>query len=153
MTGLLSQSGGATVGRIADLAAVEVGAVLCLRACATEEPDRDWVSRDISGLFGAEEGQTAFDCVRQICGLCAQHGRRPLMCHGMGCACLGADEACLARLVAAASGADREDAMLIAVLMVRADIAPYLVMLAESMGLAIRRLAHLSERSPTTPLH
>ena len=63
------------------------------------------------------------------------------MRHGTDCPCLGADEACFARVVADASEGAREDAMLVAALMVRPDMAPAAVHLAEALGLALKRLA------------
>ena len=52
------------------------------------------------------------------------------------CPCAGADECVFARFVALAAEGAREDAVLMAALMVRADIALGLATLAESIGLA-----------------
>ena len=81
------------------------------------------------------------------------------MRHHPKCPCLGADEACFANLVAEAVWGVREDAMLFAMLIVRADCAPGLVALAEQFGLALSVLnrgvaSHLSEGMPmNTTLH
>ncbi|WP_417244908.1 hypothetical protein [Celeribacter sp.] len=66
-----------------------------------------------------------------------RHGRRQLVSHGMSCDCLGADEAVLAQFVRLAARGKREDACLMAMLIVRADVAPLAVSLAEQLGLLI----------------
>lgn len=92
----------------------------------------------VEGRSALPEGHST-ELLRQICGLCASYGRRPLMRHGLGCACLGADEACFAHMVAAAATGAREDALMLAALIVRPDLAPALVALSEQLGLALNR--------------
>ena len=53
----------------------------------------------------------------------AGHARRPLLGHAPDCPCAGADECVFARFVALAAEGAREDAVLMAALMVRADLA------------------------------
>ncbi|AAV94095.1 hypothetical protein KQ247_12625 [Ruegeria pomeroyi] len=120
--------GGAAVGHLADLPTLEASAVHCLRL---------W-SDATEGRAALPEGRSA-ELLKQICGLCASYGRRPLMRHGLGCACLGADEACFAHMVAAAATGAREDALMLAALIVRPDLAPALVALSEQLGLALHR--------------
>ena len=85
----------------------------------------------------------------EFLGLVATTARRPVLTHSTGCGCVGADEAVLAHLVATAATGDREDAMLIAVLLVRADAAPLVVSLAETLGLMLRRAGDpASETAP-----
>jgi len=69
----------------------------------------------------------------------AGHSRRPLMGHAPGCPCAGADECVFARFVALAAEGAREDAVLMAALMVRADLALCLATGAESVGLRLMR--------------
>jgi hypothetical protein len=64
-------------------------------------------------------------------------GRRPLMLRPAGCRAAGADENAFAAMVAAAASGEREDAMLIAICMVRADVSPQIVGLAEQVGLSL----------------
>jgi hypothetical protein len=59
------------------------------------------------------------------------------MRHGCACPCLGADEAAFARLVQTATEGEREDALMLACCMVRPDLAPGLVHLAQAAGLAL----------------
>ena len=76
-----------------------------------------------------------------------RHARRPLMRHHCDCACLGADEAVMARFVRLASRGEREDATLMAMLLIRADIAPLAVSLAEQLGLLIQTVARVDPRA------
>ena len=69
----------------------------------------------------------------------AAHARRPLMRHAPGCPCAGADECVFARFVALAAEGAREDAILIAALIVRTDIALTLAIRAETVGLRLMR--------------
>lgn len=135
-----TQRGGAPVGYIADLDAVEAGAVLFLRLWHDGVAGQSRVWSDFNRLLGPKAGQRALRSFEQLCGLCTQHGRRPLLRHEVMCKCLGADEACLAHFISASARGDREDAMLIATLLVRADVASSLVALAEAVGLALQRM-------------
>ncbi|MBV7378620.1 hypothetical protein [Maritimibacter dapengensis] len=131
--------GGAAVGRLMDLGAIEAGAVLCLRLWheAPASPARMDFERDM-GRFG---GRAALEAIGGICAIWQDFGRRPMVRHHLRCDCLGADEACLAHMVQAALLGDRDDAMMLATLMVRADYAPGVVAYAERAGAALARLA------------
>jgi hypothetical protein len=61
-------------------------------------------------------------------------------CHDIACPCVGGDEYALARFVALAAEGDREDAVLLAALLVRADVALCLAPLAEEVGLRVGRI-------------
>jgi hypothetical protein len=69
------------------------------------------------------------------------------MRHGPDCRCVGGDEAAFAHLVAAAAADEREDAALMASLLVRPGIALEAVALAGQFGLGLRRM-QLSCRAP-----
>jgi hypothetical protein len=62
------------------------------------------------------------------------------MRHGTGCPCLGADEAALAAFLRMAAEGEREEAMMMGMVMLRADAVPEAVALAQQAGLALRRL-------------
>lgn len=149
MTGARANRGGAAVGYIAELDPVEAGAVLYLRLWCDGPEAKAEVWNDFAVGLGAEGGRSALRAFEELCGLCVRHGRRPLMRHSVTCKCLGADEACFANFIATASEGDREDAMLIATMIVRADMAPCLVDLAATFGLALKRMA-LKARPKTT---
>jgi len=132
--------GGVAVGQLADLSPADAAAVLCLRLWTSGRRGREAVRAEFTEMLGEGEGHAATDVIDVLLDLCAAHGRRPLACHGAACACLGADEACFAHLLGAAAEGQREDAMLLATLLVRPDMAPVLADLARDAGLALRRL-------------
>ncbi|WP_299639125.1 hypothetical protein [uncultured Ruegeria sp.] len=132
--------GGAAVGRLADLEPVEAGAVMYLRMWSDGEDGRADAASDFQVALGSDCGRAAMLTLDRLCSLCATHGRRPLIRHGLGCACLGADENCFAQMIAAASEGAREDAMMLASLIVRPDFAPALASLSEELGLTLRRM-------------
>lgn len=132
--------GGATVGRLSDLNLLEAGAVMYLRLWGDGAKGRADAASDFDIALGTDQGRAAMLTLDRLCSLCAHHGRRPLVRHGLGCACLGADENCFAQMVAAASEGAREDAMMMASLIVRPDFAPALASLSEELGLVLRRM-------------
>lgn len=75
-----------------------------------------------------------------LCPLLA-HGRRPLVVAEPGARGVSDDECVLARFVALAAEGAREDAILIATLLVRADVALSLGRHAEALGLSLMRAA------------
>ncbi|MFA3920731.1 hypothetical protein [Ruegeria hyattellae] len=131
--------GGEVVGRVDDLAPVEAGAVLFLRLCGSN--DRDEEPSDLRLMREVDAGSRALETLERICSLCAQHGRRPLMRHSLGCNCLGADENFFAQMIGAAADGGREDAMMLATLIVRPDFAPALAALSEEFGLALKTMS------------
>lgn len=132
--------GGAPVGYVAELDPIEAGAVMYLRLWCDGPESQAMVRDDFSRVLGAGHGREALKSLEQLCNLCVNYGRRPLMRHQVTCKCLGADESCFANFVAAASEGEHEDAMLIATILVRPDMAPSLVGLAQSVGLALKRM-------------
>jgi len=135
-----STRGGAPVGRLSDLSPVEAGAVMYLRLWSEGANGRADAASDFDIALGKDQGHVAMLTLDRLCSLCAHHGRRPLVRHGLGCGCLGADENCFAQMIAAAAEGAREDAMMMACLIVRPDFAPALASLSEELGLALRRM-------------
>jgi len=112
------------------------GTIQCIRRW-TACPDQ--TLGQLSDHFGAQADrlpQVLAPLVRTL----TLYGRRPLMRHAPECPCRGADEAALAHLVAAAATQQREDAMLIAISLVRPDLAPILVSQAQALGLTLYSL-------------
>lgn len=147
--------GAAPVGYVSDLAPVEAHAVLTLRRWCDGPAEQARVRAAFADALGVEGGQSAVQSFETLCTLCVSHGRRPLMRHGVACHCLGADEACFAVFVGYASDGAREDALLMASMLVHPAFAPSLVGCAETFGLALRRMA-LKSCEPTpkaTRLH
>ena len=128
------------MGIVSELEATQAAAVLYLRLWNDGPQSRAEVQQDLRLALGEEQGHKALQSFEQLCRLFKEHCRRPLMRHSVTCKCLGADEACFANFVAIAAEGDREDAMLIATLLVRADMAPAVTMLASELGLALKRM-------------
>lgn len=135
------KQGSAPVGHVSDLDAMRAAAVLYFRLWNGNSDNMTVIHRDWALALGAEAGQHAQHSIEALCDLCQTHGRRPLMRHDVMCNCLGADEACFANFIATAAEGDREDAMLIATLLVRADMAPVITALACEFGLALKRMS------------
>lgn len=136
----LNKRGGAPVGFITELDGIEAASVIYLRLWSDGADAQAQVRDDFVTALGHHCGEKAIESFEQICSLCAVHGRRPLMRHSVQCKCLGADEACFANFIATASEGAREEAMLIATLLVRADVAPLLASCAFDFGLALKRM-------------
>lgn len=135
------QRGAEAVARIAALPVSEALVIGALRA-RCEGPDQMALfASELRQMAGAERGLRLEESLDDFFALLLRHLRRPLMRHGMTCGCVGADEAVLAHLVSIAASGDREDAMLMACLLVRADVAPSVVHRACLLGLELMRAA------------
>ncbi|MCB1336961.1 MAG: hypothetical protein KDK10_05735 [Maritimibacter sp.] len=146
--GPAARRGAMPVGHIDDFSPLEAAAVVCLRLCGAAAgcPHR----RQFEADLGRHGGFAALAAAGRLSDLCEVYGRRALMRHHVSCRHVGADEACLARLVDAAARGERDDAMLIATLIVRADVAAGLVCEAEQAAAALARIAG---GPPPGPLH
>jgi hypothetical protein len=151
MTPIRAPRGAVSVGRLMDLDPLEAGAVLYMRLCWTNPDALGLLERDFVPLLGLSAGQSAARCFLQMASLCQSHGRRPLRPHSQTCACLGGDEACFARLLASAAEGAREDALMMALLLVRADFAPVLAALAQDAGLALHRMTLRAGETASRP--
>lgn len=147
--------GGAPVGYVSELGPVEAGAVLYLRLWCDGPDAQAQVWNDFATAFGPKSGRRVVKSFETLCDLCVRHGRRPLMRHNVTCKCLGADESCFANFIGYASEGEREDAFLIATTIVRPDMAPSLVGLAQEFGLALRKMAIKAKQpiNTSTTLH
>lgn len=93
----------------------------------------------VAGRIGRERAQRFISLFGDLMTLMAEHARRPMLRHRPACSCVGADEAVFANFVVAATHGPREDAMLIATLLLRPDVAPLAVSLAQTLGLELTR--------------
>ncbi|KPP84135.1 MAG: hypothetical protein HLUCCA08_01350 [Rhodobacteraceae bacterium HLUCCA08] len=144
--------GAAAVGQLAELGPVEAGAVLCLRLWSDGPDDRAALQADLRQHLGASVGALACAAMETIGALCTRFGRRPLMRHDVDCACLGGDEAAFALLVATAAEGETEDALMLAALIVRADVAPMLIAPARDLGLSLRRMSLTIQAHPAAAM-
>lgn len=147
MNAISPPRGGAPVGIVTELGPVETRAVLYLRLWCDGPKAQTEVWNDFATVLGPTQARKSLKSFENLCDLCVRHGRRPLMRHHVTCKCLGADESCFANFVGCASEGDREDALMIAMTLVRPDVAMPLVDLAQDFGLALRRMA-LKARAP-----
>lgn len=158
MSGALNTRGGAPVGRIADLDGIDAACVIYWRLWSGGPQDQAHVWEDFTANLGTTQGRKALKSFEDLCMLCRAHGRRPLMRHALTCACLGSDEACFANFITTAATGEREDAMLIATLLVRPDVAPLITALAADFGHALMRMTlaaprHLGRGAAALPPH
>ena len=108
----------------------EALAVLCLRRW------QDGPEAAAALLVPALGPVAAKACLRsfgEVMGVVQRHGRRSLIRHGEACRCVGSDEAVLAHYLMVAATGEREDAMLIASLLVE---GPLLLPMTESARVA-----------------
>lgn len=148
--------GGTPVGLVTDLDSIEAASVIYLRLWNDGPEAQTKVWNDFATILGAEHARKALQSFEDLCSLCVQHGRRPLMRHSVQCKCLGSDESCFATFVATAAKGAREDALMIATLLVRPDVAPLIASLAADFGLALTRMglaspADIAPQSTQTP--
>lgn len=132
--------GGASVGLIADLPPLEAGTIRYLRYWFSGAGPRADLHQAFCSKLGPDLAEGAFKSFGELCDYCVQHGRRPLVRHGLTCSCLGADEHCFANLVAAAAQGDIADADLLASLLVTPQKARTLSTLATQSSLFLQQL-------------
>ncbi|RBI86161.1 hypothetical protein DRV85_05235 [Rhodosalinus halophilus] len=143
----MTAAGGVPVGRLDGLPQGEARAVRGLRRWC--DGTRSWTAyaaeleREI-GRRRATDGTRALDT---CCRLLLTQPRRPLVRHSAGCICVGADEAVFARIIACAGAGEREDAMLMACLLARADLAAPICAAAEVAGMALSHGAPLPQEA------
>jgi hypothetical protein len=128
--------GAMAVGHLAELDPASQLAVVALRLWCDRGAEA--LARDLS--VAGDTGPAAAAAFARFCAHCLGAARRPLMRHGTGCPCLGADEAALVAFLRMAAEGEREEAMMMGMVMLRADAVPEAVALAQQAGLALRRL-------------
>ena len=148
-------AGARPVGYVADLDAVQAGAVLYFRKWRNGKAARAEIQNEFNSFFGEQKGNEIADNFDLMCECFTRYARRKLLYHGLNCECLGSDEACLANFIWYAKNGEREDAMLLAANLVRPDIALVLVDLALNFALALKQmeLSAGASRSNTVCLH
>ncbi|MGI3166817.1 hypothetical protein [Pseudooceanicola sp. 200-1SW] len=133
--------GAEAVAKIATLPVHEALVIGALRARCDGAVAQETFVDELAGLMGPASAERIEAALDGFFGLVLRHGRRAILRHGARCACVGADEAVLAHLVTIATSGDAEDAMLMACLLVRADMAPAVVSQARILGLELLRAA------------
>lgn len=95
----------------------------------------------LRGRLGAAKARICLRAMEDTFGILLRHARRRLMRHRTDCACVGADEAVFAHFVMVAAKGDREDAMLIASLLVDGALLLPLTEAARQAGLCLCQAA------------
>jgi len=152
MTAPSAQPGAAPVGRLSDLAPLERRIVRSLRLLGHGEVGRMAFRMDLAAGLGADAAEAVGGRLEELLVTLLRHARRPVACHDIACPCVGGDEYALARFVALAAEGDREDAVLLAAMLVRSDIVLCLAPLAEEVGLRVGRIP-LAVVPPATGIH
>lgn len=122
------------VGHLGDLDAASRLAVVALRL---------WYDRGAAGVahvLGPDGDARAAQVFGALCACCVAAARRPLMRHGAGCPCLGADEAVFAAFLQVAAEGERGDALMMAFALLRPEAAAEGVARAQQAGLMLRRI-------------
>jgi hypothetical protein len=131
--------GAAAIARLSELPPLERRVIRCLRLWSAAPDGVGALRRELAPRHGAAAAEALVDDLAALIGTTVRHARRPLLAHAPDCPCAGADECVFARFVALAAEGAREDAVLIAALMVRADLALCVAGLAETIGLGLMR--------------
>lgn len=146
----VSHAGAATVADLRALDGTRALAILMFRDWCEGPCGRVRVCDMFCDALGPDAGSVAHDTWADCLDSLARHARRPLVRHGLGCNCVGADEALVAQLFDSAATCAREDALMILALIMPADRGFLVLPSAERAGLAIVRVAH---RMCATAIH
>lgn len=132
-------SGGMPVGALTDLPEGEQWLIRALRDWCDGAEGQARVRLDVSARFGPERGRRVLSGLEQTLAILLGKGRRRFTRHTGGCPCAGMDEALLAHFVSIAADGAEEDALLMAMLLVPADLMWPLVTAARQVGLELNR--------------
>ena len=136
----VSIKGGSPVAVVSDLTKEEFLAVYYFRCWYEGIEALQVVENEFFSRLGDELGFKTMSALEALCETLYRKGRRKLVRHDLNCKCVGADENCFAQLVTLSTLKEKEDAMLISVLLSDSSIAPAIVGLAEDFGMGINAL-------------
>lgn len=139
MNAHLRQPGGVTVGMLDDQPWFEATVIRYFRLWGDGPEGQDRVQYEYLAQAGPDTGPMLVAAWAEMIAIFASYRRRPLLRHATDCRCVGADEACFALFMATAAHGEEEDALMTALLMVRADMAPLVTQLARQVGLGLRQ--------------
>ncbi|SFA97333.1 hypothetical protein SAMN05421688_1996 [Poseidonocella pacifica] len=130
----MRERGAVPVGSMDALPEAEARMIRYLRQWFSGPDAKAMMWNDLATRLGPDRAREGLRQFEALLHLALDHGRRPLMRHGLECACVGADEAVFAQFIETARAGEREDAGLLAMLLLRSDIALVAVTLAEEVG-------------------
>lgn len=131
--------GGLTVSSVDVMPAPEAFLVGCLREWCDSRSGPASVRERLAERMGATEGAICYSAMEDMFSVLFRHSRRRLVRHDRDCKCVGADEAILAHFVSTAATGVREDAMLLASLLIEPTMMMSLTESASRVGLHLRR--------------
>jgi hypothetical protein len=103
----------------------------------------------LAAALGPQGAAPAIAAWEDLAGALALHARRPLRLRPVACALVGADEAAASLAIGLAAQGEREEALLMLSLLVRADRMLPALDAAERWGLSLERVARGRPRPPS----
>lgn len=132
--------GGTPIATAVELSSLQRRVVRYVRAWFESPGGANAVLTEAGQLLDPGSAWSVVSNLNAIFRTLARCGRRPLVRHKPDCICVGTDERCFAHFIETAATGQREDALLLASLMVREDAAPLVVAHAQRLGLALMRM-------------
>ncbi|WP_297772197.1 hypothetical protein [uncultured Roseovarius sp.] len=141
-------SGQMPVGHMAEMDGISAMAVACLRAWNQGGAMRAHAM--LCERMTEPMATASFEALHDVTEVLGSNVRRPLRCHAPQCDCVGLDEAAFARFVEEAALGEREDALMLASLLVAPRGILPLADAAGRLGLALHR-AVLCQQTQAIP--
>ena len=139
--------GAAPVGQMDELPRLEAIAILFLRMWCDGGATRQRMQADLTLALGQEDAAAAADLFDDLMKLTLSCARRPLMRHGVPCACFGGDECAFANMLAAATIGDREEAMLFSAILITGQAAWPAIALAQQLSPYLLRFTRAAQHA------
>ena len=132
--------GGSPVAIMSDLSWEEHLAIYYFRCCFVGSEALLEIHEEFRFYLGTETANKTIGALQFLFAKLQNGGRRRLVSHDLNCKCVGADENCFAQLVTRSTYTDKNDAILIGILLTDADLAPELVYAAEDFAQGVQAL-------------
>ncbi|MGZ2257239.1 hypothetical protein ACVC7O_08010 [Roseobacter sp. A03A-229] len=136
MTPNAQNRGGASVGVLMHLEPWEADLIVTLRLWCDSPEGQAKVWNEFAMTLPKGKAADEMRAFEQLVSVIASYAHRPLVRHGVGCACIGADEGVFAHLVRVACDGDLGEAAQVATLLVTAAQAERVAILAAQVGCA-----------------
>lgn len=138
----IQKLGGATVALMEHLSPEEYMAISFLRRWCDGTTSRISLRKELVINLGYGSGEQTIQSFSDLCEIIFKYGRRHLIRHKTNCDCVGADESCFAQLITRAVYEEKEDTMLIALLLVPPAFTAQVVDLSLEVGIAVKSLVN-----------
>ena len=132
--------GGSPVAVLSDLSWEEHLVIYYFRCCFDGSEALLEVHEEFRFYLGIEIANKTIRALQFLFSKLQNNGRRRLVRHDLNCKCVGADENCFAQLVTRSTYTDKNDAILIGILLTDANLAPELVYAAEDFAQGVQAL-------------